>query len=426
MKESVVIWNSDAGKTPDQLLAERTKRLRDAMELKQPDRVPIQLPFGYMLAEIGGITREELHSNPVKAQELLEQAALEYQPDAYRGFPGDVRTSKTVGDRMTRWPGHGLGPNGSFQFAESEFMKAEDYDHFLEDPADWGIRVYTPRAFGELEGLAKLFPLGMTAFGYYNLMNLWAIADEQVVHALDALSQAVKSSAAHRERVAHGTSRMAELGFPPSPVAGTILEAPFDFLSDTLRGMRGIFLDMLKRPEKLLAAEEKVARFQLEFALSYARQTGTNRVFFPLHRGSDGFMSLAQFERFYWPQLKAMWLALIEHGITPVVFFEGVWDQRLSYLAELPKGKIVGWFQASDIFKVKRFVGDTMCIAGGMPNSLLNAGTVDEVREHTRKLCEVVGKNGGFIMSTPVSEMEGSKPELVKAWVEATREYGAY
>ena len=137
-------------------------------------------------------------------------------------------------------------------------------------------------------------------------------------------------------------------------------------------------------------------------------------------------MSLPQFEKFYWPQLKALQVGLVEAGIMPFVFYEGIWDQRLEYLAELPKGKTTGLFQFSDIFKVKEALGDTMCIMGGMRNSMLQAGTVEEVRAFTKKLCQEVGKGGGFIMSVGVGEMEGCKPELVKVWVEATKEYGVY
>jgi len=42
--------DSDAGKSPAQLLKERAKRLQDARELRQPDRIPIQLPMSYLLA----------------------------------------------------------------------------------------------------------------------------------------------------------------------------------------------------------------------------------------------------------------------------------------------------------------------------------------------------------------------------------------
>jgi uroporphyrinogen-III decarboxylase len=75
---------------------------------------------------------------------------------------------------------------------------------------------------------------------------------------------------------------------------------------------------------------------------------------------------------------------------------------------------------------VKEIVGDTMCIIGGMPNSMLKTDTGKKVREHTRKVCQTVGKNGGFIMCPSVIEMSGSRPPLVTAWVEATREYGVY
>jgi uroporphyrinogen-III decarboxylase len=426
MEQTRTTANPDAGKSPQQLLGERAKRLQDAYELRQPDRVPIQMGFSYFLAEYGGITRQEFHENPEQAQQLLEQATLEFQPDAAAGFYGDPAMSKIVGDRMTKWPGYGLGPNGSFQFNEAEFMKAEDYDAFIEDPADWAIRVYMPRAFTELSGFAMLPPLGMAAFGYYNLLNLGALMAPPVQQSLQAFSRAVQAAAAYAGSLGQSVQRLLALGFPPSPIVGALVEAPFDFMSDTLRGMRGIMLDVRKRPEKLLAAQEKVARFQLEYAISFCRATGMKNVFFPLHRGSDGFLSLSQFEEFYWPQLKGMWLKLIDEGLTPVPFYEGVWDQRLQYLAELPRGKTIGYFQASDMFKVKEVVGDTMCIMGGMPNSLLQTGTVEEVRERTRQLCEVVGKGGGFIMGTSIGEMEGCKPELVKAWAQATWEYGTY
>ena len=416
-----------AGKSGAQLLAERAKRLQDAMELKQPDRIPIQLTVSYMLAEIGGITKQELVENPVKAQELLEKAALEYQPDTIFGtLPSDPRPHLLLGDRMTRWPGHGISPNAEFQFAESEFMTAEDYDDLLEDPADWAVRVYLPRAFSNLEGFADLAPLGMHLFGTYNIFGAGALTAPKVAAAFQAYAKAAQIVDEDNKRGDKNIARMKELGFPQGFVTGSIIEAPFDLMSDTLRGMRGIMLDIIQRPEKLLAAEEKVSRFQLEAAIDFSRNTGIKRAFIPLHRGSDGFMSLAHFERFYWPQLKHMMLSLIDAGITPAVFYEGIWDQRLKYLTGLPRAKTAGWFQRSDIFKVKEIVGNIMCIMGGMPNSMLQGGTVAEVRQWTRKVCEVVGKGGGFIMSTGVGEMSGSKPELVKAWVEATHEYGEY
>lgn len=418
----------DVGKTPQQLFAERSKRLQDVMQLKRPDRIPVILDASYMLAEMYGVTRQEQHENEEKELEMLEKAALHFQPDSILGiFPfTNWEANAVVGDRMTKFPGHGLGPDGSFQFQEGEYMKGEDYDAFIEDPGDWAIRKYWPRVFTELEGLKYLPPLGNAAFGCYSLLYLGGFTAPPLAKAFHALARAIEARVAADGRMMRTTQRLGALGFVPHPIAVAVIEAPFDLMSDTLRGMRGIMLDLRRRPEKLLAAQEKVIRFELEGAIDWSRATGINFSFIPLHRGSDGFMSIPQFEKFYWAQLKTLMLGLIDAGITPVVFYEGTWNERLKHLAELPKGKTVGWFQSSDIFKVKEIVGDTMCIMGGMPNTLLQAGTPEKVREFTVELCKKVGKDGGFIMTTGVGEMEGCKPELAKVWVETTKEHGVY
>ncbi len=419
--------DSDARKSAAQLYQERARRLKDAVELRQPDRIPIQLPMSYLLAEMGGITNQEFLEKPGKAQELLEKAAVYFQADSIMGtMPSDPRPLLMLGDRMTKWPGHGLGPHGQYQFAEQEFMKAADYDEFLEDPADWAVRVYLPRAFSKLQGFALLPRLGMNLFGSYHVLNSGGLADPAVIDSFKTYYEAVKLLAENAVTAADNMKRMAAIGVPPGTLGGFNIEAPFDFMSDTLRGMRGIMLDILQRPDKLLAAEEKVSHFLIKYAIESSQATGMKSVMMPLHRGSDGFLSIPQFERFYWPQLRKLIVTFADNGISVGVFYEGVWDKRLSYLAELPKGKTVGWFQASDIFRVKEVLGDTMCIIGGMPNSLLQGGTVEEVRAYTKRLCKDVGKGGGYIMSVGVGEMSGCKPELVKAWVDATKEYGVY
>jgi uroporphyrinogen-III decarboxylase len=427
MNEQTSVKEIDAGKTAEQLVAERNQRVMDAVNLNQPDRIPVILGFGFLLAEMGGITKQELYEDTEKAQSLLEEAARRFQPDTMLGAWHTPGPSGVLGDRMTKWPGQGLGPNGSFQFNEQEFMKPEDYDAFIEDPADWAIRTYMPRAFSELEGLSMLPPLGMAAFGYYNVLNYTVLTAPPVAQAFQKIGEAAQLQAKWLGEQIDSMQRLAAMGYPPLPFLATLIEAPFDFMSDTLRGMRGIFLDMLRIPDKLLAAQEKVLAFQVEHAIANAAAAGNPFVFIPLHRGSDGFMSLKQFETFYWKQLKEMMLALIEHDLIPWVYYEGVWDERLEYLADLPNGKSVGMFQDTDLFKAKEVIGDTLCIVGGMPLSYLKPGSSPErIRDLTRRLCEEVGEDGGYIMTNTVLELEGCDPDLIEVWVDATKEYGTY
>ena len=149
------------------------------------------------------------------------------------------------------------------------------------------------------------------------------------------------------------------------------------------------------------------------------------RVSFALHRGADIFLSPEQFEKFYWPNLKKLILHLIDEGLIPCIFFEGNHTSRLEYYAELPKGKTLGLFDATDIYKAKEILGNTMCISGTFPISLLQVGTPEEVKKCTREYIYVLGKDGGFIMG-PRSVMDNANPELVKVWAEYTKEYGVY
>ncbi len=412
---------------PAELLAERTRRVQAAYDLRVPDRVPISINFGYMLARLGGITCQELESNHARAQELLEQYALYYEPDIAGGigygFP--PQPSITLGDRQTRWPGFQLDPNAPFQFVEGEYMKEDEYDAFLDDPSDFSLRTFLPRAFSELEGLAQLPKMPILLLGYSAIRNVRAFSAPAVLSAFEALAKAGRQLEELGAVSRASAQRLQALGFPTCFGTSALITAPFDFMSDTLRGMRGIMLDMFRRPEKLLAAEEKIIPMLADYAIASARRTGLPYCSIPLHRGSDGFMSIKQFETFYWPQLKALLLRLIEGGVTPSVFYEGVYDKRLLYLRELPKGKTIGRFDRSDLFKVKEMLGDIMCIQGGFPVSLLTVGSPEEIRTLIKEFCRVVGKDGGFVMATNTA-MHECRADLVKVWVDATREYGTY
>jgi hypothetical protein len=116
----------DAGKAPDQLLAERAKRLDDALAMRQPDRVPIQLRPGFLAAEMAGEPHGVLFSDLDRALELQLAAARRFAPDTMAPGMGHPGPSEALGDRLTKWPGYCFDEHGSFQFAERELMTAGD------------------------------------------------------------------------------------------------------------------------------------------------------------------------------------------------------------------------------------------------------------------------------------------------------------
>ncbi|MFC1902037.1 uroporphyrinogen decarboxylase family protein [Chloroflexota bacterium] len=417
-------------KSPDELYQERLQRVEDAVQLKVPDRVPTVMTFGYLGAKYAGMTVEEVFYDPDKWVMANQKIITDFAPDMFQNNPALSGTVfETIDTRVMRWPGHGVSANHSIQFVEGEYMKADEYDSFIADPADYVVRTHLPRTCGALAPLQKLPRLTDFLGLGEGRAPISVLAGAELVAACGALSQAARETKKWQDARSVLVEEMKAKGFPALSRAG--LAAPFDYISDFLRGMKGTMLDMYRQPAKLLEAMEVVLAFSLQKIESMKKiepmeKTGENKLLFIApHRGADGFMSLKQFEQFYWPGLKAVILALVEAGFTPYMFWEGEYTSRLEYLLELPEGKILNRFDRVDMVRVKEVLGGHQCIAGGIMPSLLQTGTVQDVKDQCKKLIDVVGRDGGFIMMTSC-ETDEAKPENVKAMIDFTREYGVY
>ena len=117
---------------------------------------------------------------------------------------------------------------------------------------------------------------------------------------------------------------------------------------------------------------------------------------------------------------------LIEEGFIPTVLWEGDCTSRLETIRDIPKGKAIYWFEQTDIFKAKDILGDTVCIRGNVPATLLCIGNPGDVETYCKKLIDVVGKGGGFILDGAIGIPDDARPENVKVMADTTRKYGVY
>jgi hypothetical protein len=416
------------GKSIKELIEEREKRVKDAVELREPGRVPVTLGTGVFAARYSGLKASALYYDQAAYREASKKMLLEYEPDDTMG-PGLGNSGlvmELLGDRQYRWPGGNQPDDLSFQFVEREYMKTDEYDIFLEDPSDFVLRYYLPRTYGLLAPLPKLPPLRTLIFGMgiQGLVNILTSPEYRKIGEI--LVRVEEEQEKLRKEAIEFAEEMGRLGFP-SQFMGQgrgITFTPFDVISDRLRGMRGIMLDMYRCPDKLLAACDKIMEWWISITVPAEPDPRGNprRAGMPLHRGSDGFMSDSQFERFYWPHLKQSIEKNIDLGFVAAPFWEGIWDNRLEYLLELPKGKVIFHCEKTNIFKAKEILGGHMCIQGGVPPTLLQAGSPQDVEEYCKKLIHVVGKGGGFIMGVG-SALDYAKPENVKAMVDSVKKY---
>lgn len=407
-------------------LQEKRKRIADAVALQKPDRVPFYLVQNYMPARTENLTYKDAHYDIDAWANANRTFINRYDPDMYYIIDGPslgaAAAHEILGTLSIKWPGGDLPDNTPHQFVEGEYMLQSEYDHFLDDPTDYLLRVYTPRIFSGLKGLAKLPPLKALSLGHVGV-GLFGVSlsDPELTDALQKLIQMSKPAAEFFTKTAQFHSELLKEGQICAGSGFTI--PPFDLISDLMRGMRGSMIDMFQVPNKLIAAMDKLYPLLFGAAVQGATASGNKQIFIMLTRGADGFMSLKQFEKFYWPYLKQLICDLINAGLTPIAFFEGNYEQRLDYLAELPAGKMIGWFDRSDLKLLQEKLGDVMCVAAGMPVSLLQTGTIDTVRQQTKKAIDIFDKRG--LIMAPSTMLDEAKPELLQAWVDATREFGA-
>ena len=410
-------------KTPEQLYNEREKRIEDAITLKKPDRIPVFGSSDLFAQERCNISLEEQMMDPDKAMEADFQTTQYFDAD-FAGLIMPIGSVLGLLDyKQLKWAGHGLPANTPYQFVEMECMKAEEYDEFIYDPSDFIVRKYWPRVFGKLAPLAMLPPLRETQGYFAPLFSVMALGTPDGQAMLDVLKEAGRTALETVMKMVGHTQRMKAAGYP-AMFASTSL-APMDYIGDYLRGIRGVMLDMFRHPDKLLQAAEKLLPMAVESGVRGAKMSGNPRVFIPLHMGVEGFISLEQYKKFYWPGLRELIVQLIDQGCTPFVLVQGRYESRLELLADVPPGKVCYWFERVDMVKAKEVLGTTACIAGNMPLTLLTTGTPDEVKDHCRKLIDTLGKDGGYIMG-PGGAPDSVKIENAKAMIDFTKEYGVY
>jgi hypothetical protein len=392
---------------------------------KTPERVPI-LPFGiFMQPQLYGVSPYDAMYDTDKMLAAQLSFLKDYKPDYFvtPALMGYGKVFDILDYKQYKLPGHGISKNSGWQYVEGEYMLADEYDALINDPTDFWFRTLMPRAYGALGPLNMIAPFTDMWEAVLVSGQMIPFGIPPVRNALQALLDAGSEAMAWIQKIVPYEMQAKAIGFPGC--FGGATKAPFDILGDTLRGTRAMMLDMYRQPEKIVEAAERLTPLAISQGVRGANMAGCPVVFIPLHKGADGFMSDAQFAKFYWPTLKAVIIGLAEEGCVPFCFCEGSYNTRLQYVKELPAASCMWVFDRTDMAKAKETIGDKLCIGGNVSSGLLLTGTPDEVKAYCKHLIDVAGKNGGYLMCTGTAMDEG-KADTMHAMIDATREYGVY
>ncbi len=393
----------------EQLYAERLKRYVTAMRNGRPDRIPIRPFVAEFTAKYAGYTCQEVTHDYEKAFAAVRKCAADFDWDAVVGNMVYVWTGLTqaIGLQYYGVPGIDVPPDTGFQYrepsVEKAYMQPDEYDHLAEDPTGFLFNVWLPRVAADVSAV------GGRATYRNNLSFLKG-----------GMAMLSYFSAFPRQ----GELLRTESG-TVSAISG-LLKAPFDIIADKLRGYVGLCMDVLERPEKVLAACKALMPHLLHLALGGADPAGNVPITIWMHRGCTPFFSPEHFKTLYWATLKPIVEQIWAHGHQVLFYAEGDWNAHLESFAELPAGSIIYHVDRADIFEVHRAIGDRFCLSGGIPNYLLTVGTPQQVRDRCKQVIDGVAADGGYIMDASAIIQNDAKVENVRAMTDFTREYGVY
>ncbi|OFW59840.1 MAG: hypothetical protein A2133_07305 [Actinobacteria bacterium RBG_16_64_13] len=406
------------------LYKQRRGRFDEAVRLEMPDRVPLEISYGYFPAKYCGVRHDAAYYDYETWLAACKKTLLDFGADmstVQPFFPGDLL--ELTDPCALRWPGRDGAKLQSHQITGGEYMSGAEYADLIANPTDFVLRRYLPRTSGAMKGFGSIDTMPSADMGHRGVLALAeALVSPEVATSLEVLQRIGRGLQQWRPKLDAFPREIEDLGFPS--FYDRIVLAPYDVIADNLRGMRGTMTDLYNHRDELLEACDAVLKVMLD-NLGFPVEGGLNRVCIPLHFGSEGFCSLKQFETFYWPTLKGLIIELIERGFTPLVFTEGDYTSRLEYLLEIPKGKAFLHFDSTDMFRAKDVLEGHLCISGNVATTLLAIGTPDEVRDVAKHLIDYCGRDGGFVMSsrTPTDD---ARPENLKALIDFTKEYGRY
>lgn len=352
---------------------ERVARIYDALNHREPDVVPSLACLGTFTIGFNDCTVEQVENDWKRSVENFMNTQQDLYTDALytTGVVFDSKFARAIGS-----PAHFVSEDGqTIQHQQQIPMKADEYDQLIANAEEFIMNVLLPRTAKRLSG-----PYGEKKQAILEFMS----------HLNDKLAEWTTIEQRLKEEYQR-------------PVMAPVVNAypPLDFIFDYFRGFQGVSLDMRRQPEKLVEACEALLPFMWK-NMGIPDEANSVPEFPPFATmfHIPTFLSPKQFEKFFLPTYQKMVDRIYQCGGKMIMFLEGTWDNKAEWLNSLPKDFAFGICEADDIFKMKKLVGDNICIVGGMPLDKLKYGTVQENIDYAKFLVDELAPGGGYIFSS--------------------------
>jgi uroporphyrinogen-III decarboxylase len=365
------------------------ERFHTAVQLKEPDRVPIAPLMDYYYANCAGITAKEYVLGDFKT--AMNAVKTTYQrhggnldmvhipigrvyaffepfPAAHSGFYSPLQVPDTIG--------------GSLQFIEKPVLDISEFDLIYEE------------GFSRLWRPLPIKQVRRTQIDFLQILKFADYWENQMEVPLYTLTATI-----------------------------TPLET-LSYLCGITKWSRYIH----KYPEKM----QEMCDFMIkglianDLFLKKIAQSRSKHSYVCLERVSASFISPKIFETLVLPYLKQIVKINNRMGYINLFHMDTDWTPFFEFFRELPKGHYILHLENSDIFKAKELLGDRFCLMGNLNSTLQKLGTPQQIEDYCKKLIEVCGDGGGFILGSGCEIASDAPFVNIQALVNAGKKYGFY
>lgn len=382
----------------DTLQLERAQIYRNLLDGQIPKR-PLVTPYFTIEAACGlaGIDLQKAHYEPDLMQKAYAAVCDTFYSDTY---PIDNRRLPAV-YQMLGAKNWAMSSSGAMQHPEVEIMNAtdEDYEALIADAYKALVERFLPRICTELD-----------------------VEGDRRTHVFaKCYAEYQRESAAQNAIVERLITEHQYIG---GMVTGALTEAPFDFLSDQLRGFKGITMDMRRRAASIEQAVQAIMPLIIAVGSPAHFPKGTVNSM-PLHMAP--YMNEKQFERLYWPTFEKTIVELDKKGYGTYVIAEQDFTRYTPWLEQLPRTTIFN-VEEGDPKHFKSTVGKTHVIGGFFDPTITLVRSREQCLDEAKRIVDICAPGGKFYFAfnkfvMDIKSVDVSKLATVLDWVSANTDY---
>ena len=270
-------------------------------------------------------------------------------------------------------------------------------------------------------GGPMVFPIDDTPHPVYRDNLIKTLDDYKKIERIDPRKTTRMS---HMQRYTDGV--MKAIGHDTAVVS--FVYGPLGILS-MLRGAEKLFLDCMKTPEVVIAAEEIITEVLLE-RIDALCETGVHAIMLQPPFASGSIMRKDLWMKVEGPFTKTLADRIHQHGTACIVHNCGksvYFDVQIDMMK--PEGFSFAFMpdDCKSPQELKQKYGDKTCLIGYVPPSPdMILHTPEQVKQKCKEQIEVLAPGGGFILSTGCEFPPNGSLLNAIAMMEAAEEYGRY